>query len=274
MKRAVFTMALALLALVGQGCIDQIDKYFKDKGVNRLAVPRTDVRPGRLIVAKDNKLRLSDEILDVVPTATLPTQGFEAAFSAGDYNSEIAPSMGLKVIDAVLPLGLNTKVKLTNSAKIEQINAHGQRLPAPAVVDLLNDPANGPKLRAWLEALGKNATVGVVLETYLASEINMSSASGYDIAAGLTLGEKTPFKSGSVDFNVTKSAKNTLVIKGDTYYVFGLKAYAFEFDTAGKVTSLSDTVLDLSAPMVGKGLVLGGPTPAPDTVTFGKVAFE
>jgi hypothetical protein len=267
-------LAIASLAIANASCISELDKYFKTKEINRLAILRTDVRPGRLIIARKGKLGLRDDILSLAPGAKLTYQGFKAVFNAYEATSEITPSVGLKaVIEAVLPIDFSSKVKLTNSAKIKQIDATGESVESQEIVKLVDDPKNAELVKFILDHSSKNTVVAVVLQTYSAKRLSIEAASGKDITANLAVGEKETL-GGSVGGDIKRSTKETLELTGDQYYVFGIRAFAFEVKEQGGKPVLSTKVLDLSQAYLGKGPVLGAESGEIDSGAFAAVKLE
>lgn len=254
---------LVLGSLLQSACYDEVDKYFKTKGVNRLAVVRDDVRPGRLLIKKGDSISLVDDILDIVPDASLSMRRAAVVFPKADYNRELAPNVALGILDSIVPFNLSGHLKLVNAVHVDQITASSLRVSSVEINKILADPKSGPVLLDWLRAQSQNAWVGVVLEAFSASQLDISSSANKEITTDLGIGETKPIKEGKLSVTVKRTTSEKLTLSGDTSYVFAVKAYGFNLGNK-KVTNV---VVDLSAQVQPGKPVLGPPVANPGATT-------
>ena len=254
----VLTPGLLALLLVLQGCAPDVDKFFTQKRLNRLAIPRDDISPGTLVIHKDGVAQSTDNILEVAPQATLTVRAFDAILPGIDRSQSLDAGVALKVVEAILPLGFDTNLKLSNNVKIPQASMAGLRVSETQIASLLASPAGAP-LKKWvLDRAKKKIGTFVVMQTYRVKEFSMVAESGKDVIASLAVGETKLLKKGEAKFDVKRTSKEQLTITGDKYYVVAVSVAAFDVTNEGKNISLGPLGVDLSLP-IPKVPVLGAP---------------
>lgn len=266
MRRHFGCLWIVCALLAASACVPDVDKFFTEKRLNRLAVPRDDIAPGTLVVHKSGIAQSTDNILEVAPSASLTTTAFNAILPGLDKTKAIDASVGLKVLDAILPLGFDGAVKLTSNVKIPQASVAGLRVSETQIQNLLASPAGAP-LKAWiLDRAKKNINTYVVMQTLRAKEFSMVAESGSDITTDLSVGQTKVVQKGEVKFGIKRTSKDTLQISGDKFYVVAIAVAGFDVTGSGKNAVLGPMGVDLSLP-VPKVPVLSGrsaePTPQP-----------
>jgi hypothetical protein len=245
------------------GCLGDIDKYFAEKRLNRLAVVRDDIQPGTLIIHANGTSQSTDHILDVAPNATLPVRGFEAVLPAATANRSLDAGIALKVVQTVLPVGVEGAVKLTSNVQISQVSAAGMKITETQLSQLLQSPEGEP-LKKWIiDRARRKIGTYVVMETYRAKELTMIAENGRDITSDLAVGATKLLDKVGVKFKVTRSEKDQLILSGDKYYVFALAVAAFDVIDEGQRARLGELGVDLSQP-VPRVPVLGDPSTPPE----------
>lgn len=253
--RTLGIVSVVAAILIGSACVPDVDKFFSDKKLNRLAVPRDDIAPGTLVIHKSGIAQSTDSILEVAPTASLTTTSFNAVLPGIDKTKAIDASVGLKVLDAILPLGFDGALKLTSNVKIPQASVAGLRVSETQISRLLASPAGEP-LKKWiLDRAKKDIHTYVVMQTLRAKDFSMVADSGSDITTDLTVGQTKFVQKGEVKFSIKRTSKETLDISGDKYYVVAIAVAAFDV-SGGKQAALGPLGVDLSLP-VPKVPVLG-----------------
>lgn len=261
MTKRTATLLMAAHALFLSGCISDVDKYFVDKRLNRLAVLRDDLAPGTLIMHANGVAKTGDNILDVAPGATLPLRSFEAVLPSTSTKGLIDAGLALKVLDAVLPAGFEGALKITSNVAISQTTAAGQRVTASQIQSVLAAPEGAP-LRNWVLAYAqRKVPTFVVMETYKAKELTITAESGKDVTTDLNINAVKMVDKAGAKFKITRTRKDQLLVSGDKFYVFAVSVAAFDIQK-GKVPSIGPLGVDLSLP-VPKVPVLGAAPPVP-----------
>jgi hypothetical protein len=262
--RRILNLSVVASLLAVAACVPDVDRFFTDKQLNRLGVPRDDIAPGTLVINKDGVTRSTDSILEVAPGAQLTVTAFNAVLPGIDMSKEIDASVAMKAVDAVLPLGFDGALKLTSSVTIPQASLAGLRVTETQIKNLLTAAEGGP-LKKWiLDRAARNIRTYVVLQTYRAKEFSMVAARGKDITLDLGIGETRVVEKGEVKFAVKRTAKEELKISGDKYYVVAVGVAAFDVIDLGKSARLGDLGVDLSQPIPRKPVLgHGGESVAP-----------
>jgi hypothetical protein len=264
-RRPVAFAVLTSSLLIVSACVPEVDKFFSEKRLNRLAIPRDDISPGTLVIHKDGVAQSTDNILEVAPNASLTVSAFDAILPGIDRTKAIDASLGLKAVDAILPLGFDAALKLTNSVKIPQASMAGLKVSSTQIGTLLTTPAGAP-LKKWiLDRAARKIGTFVVMQTYRAKEFSMVAESGKDITTDLTVGETKLVQKGEAKFLVKRTSKEQLSISGEKYYVVAVSVAAFDIAKEGKSITIGPLGVDLSLP-VPKVPVLGGTTTAPSSL--------
>lgn len=235
---------IAAAALVVAGCNAEqlVNSYFKNLGLNPLAVVRDDIKPGALVIKHNNKAVYTDSIYDFARAKAPVTQSenldkskdFQAVLKAHESERKVDAGAALSFLKAVLPVDLSVDLGLTNSVTISAINAKGHRLPVPDVLEFLRN--NSAPLHDFIASQGAGAEAYVAYETYEADTLNIVAESGSDVSTKLaTTQEFKPLSSGSATFKYARTAKDTLVIKGDHPFVFAVRTgkLAYKNDVYG-----------------------------------------
>jgi hypothetical protein len=255
--RLTILCTLLSAMLVSTACMPDIDKYFVSKRLNRLAVARDDITPGKLVIFKSGVARTADHLLEVAKTAQLSVKGFNAVLPAEVQSKTIDASLALKVVDAVVPLGVDGALKLSGDIEVSQTEVVGSRIDATQIKDLLASQDGAP-LRSWVLGYAKKQVQPfIILETYSAKKITLREKNGKDITVGLSEGATKIINSGEAKVKITRSKKEELVLEGDKYYVFAVNVAAFDL-TQGATIGIGDLGVDLSLP-TPKVPVLGSP---------------
>jgi len=99
-----------------------LDKAFAKFGLTRLALVRTDMEPGAVIVSKNNNAIYADHIADYASKPTsLPTEFQDRTKEASAYipkiegSSDIEPSVAVSLLEALIPLDASADFKFTNT---------------------------------------------------------------------------------------------------------------------------------------------------------------
>lgn len=242
-------IGLILATFLAGGCVSEVDKYFSQKRLNRLGIPRDDIGPGTLVIHKDGTAQSTVTIGEVAPEAELTVSPFSAVLPSATRNRSIDASVALKVVESVIPIGFDGSMKLSNNVKIGQTTASGLKIGEEQLRVLLTKPEGVP-LKDWVLARAqRNIKTFVVMQTYRAKQFTMTAESGKDITNELSVGELKPIQKGSVTFSVKRTSKEQLEITGDKEYVVAVSVAAFDVQGQGSRVRLGSLGVDLSRPI-------------------------
>lgn len=254
--RFLFTVAaFGLIFLAGCNVEQMLNQYFANLGLNRLAVPRTDMSPGAIIVVTKkgniyygniNKFisNPSDRFSPSNVDQDTMSQ-FQAVLQQYSGSSAVDGSVVLKVIDAVLPVNLSSSLKLNGQVSISQIQASGQRIEPIDIENLVNDQSKGSTIRQWLSGQWNGPDDGDIYigyETYSAKDFKITSSNNTDISGDLTLNQTKTIGNGDIKVDVTKTSNSTLDVSGGGSYVFAVKTGKIEPRGGGWRFKITTTV--------------------------------
>lgn len=270
MRRGLRLLCLVAVASASTACFADIDKYFSEKRLNRLAVARDDITPGKLVIFSRGVARSTDHLLEVARDAQLTMKGFNAVLPADVRKRGIEASLALKVVDAIVPLGIDGAVKLNGEIEVSQTDAVGSRIDSAQIKQILDNKEGAP-LRSWILAYAKrNVLPFIVMETYSSKKVTLREKSGKEITGGLKVGETKVVTSGEAKVKVTRSRTEELVLEGDKYYVFAVSVAAFDLTKGEASIGIGELGVDLSLP-TPRVPVLG--TPAENAKLFRPVGL-
>ena len=249
MTKRRMLIGLTLSAFLAGGCVSEVDKYFSQKRLNRLGIPRDDISPGTLVIHKDGTAQSTVTISEVAPGSALTVSPFSAVLPSATRNRSIDASVALKVVESVIPIGFDGSMKLSNNVKIGQTNASGLKIGEEQLRELLTKPEGAP-LKDWVLARAqRNIKTFVVMQTYRAKQFTMTAESGKDITNELSVGDIKPIQKGSVKFSVKRTSKEQLEITGEKEYVVAVSVAAFDVQGQGSRVRLGSLGVDLSRPI-------------------------
>ncbi len=235
-RMGITIVAAAAAVVAGCDAEQLVNHYFKSLGLNPLAVVRDDIKPGALVIKQKNKAVYTDSIFDFA-NAKVPevksenldkSKDFQAVLKAHKSERKVDAEAALSFLKAVLPVDLSVDLGLTNSVTISAINAKGHRLPVPDVLKFLRN--NSAPLHDFITSQGAGAEAYVAYETYEADTLNIVADSGTDVSTKLaTTQEFKALSSGNASFKYARTAKETLVIKGDHPFVFAVRTGKLDY---------------------------------------------
>ena len=230
---AITLAGTACLLLTGCDPNKLINKFFSELGLNRLAILRTDIKPGAVILADSKKTMYASNIdkYAQVPTpkdAPDSANSFKAVIPSYVAKQGLDASASLKFLDSVLPVTLSGSVKINGSVNLDQVDASVQRLEPDDIEALLNDSKNTRLTSKLQDKWDGNSDIYIVYEIYSAKTFNLKTSSDTNIAPEIAIGQTKVISSGSVKFTITHSATSELKVDSDTPYVFAIRAAKVE----------------------------------------------
>ncbi len=236
------TLLLGLL-LIGLSCTlvscdpeDEINDYFAQMGLTRLAILRTDVQPGTLILTRGSEAFLGDHILDYVDQEADPDHSYGAfGGSAKDEvdavlrrfhsKTQLSAKMALEFLVSVFRLKPRVDIGLTGTVTIDMPDAKVRKMKVASLEKFLTRKDSRlfrTKVRDWTR---RGLTPYVAYEVFRAKSLKIVAKEGKDLAPSLKVGAAVHLPvevEGSVAYK--KTAGNTLTVAGDRYVAFAVKA--------------------------------------------------
>jgi len=211
-----------------------VNKFFTDLGLNRLAILRTDIKPGAVILANAKSTMYAGNISKYVQgvaskDSSDSASSFDAVIPKYTANQGIDASASLKFLDSVLPLSLSGSLKLNGTVSLDQISATVQRLEPDDIQAILNDSQKSGALQAKLQdKWDANSDIYIAYETYAAKKFSLKTTSDTNIAPDIEVGQTKLVSSGSAKFTITHSSTYELTVDSETPYVFAIRAAKVE----------------------------------------------
>lgn len=234
--------ALLVMLLIGLSCTliscdpeDEINRYFAQSGLTRLAVLRTDVQPGTLILTRGKEAFLGDHILDYVDREADPDHDYgifggsakdevDAVLRRFHSQTQLSAKTALEFLVSVFRLSPGVDVDLTGTVKIDLPDAKVRKMKVASLEKFLTRKDSHlfrTKVREWAK---RGLTPYVAYEVFRAKSLTVVAEEGKDIAPSLKVGAAANLPvevEGSVDYK--KAAGNELTVSGDRYVAFAVK---------------------------------------------------
>ena len=214
---------------------DEINRYFAQSGLTRLAVLRTDVQPGTLILTRGNEAFLGDHILDYVDREADPDHDYgtfgawvkdevDAVLRRFHSQTELSAETALEFLVSIFRLSPGVNVGVTGTVKIDLPDAKVRKMKVASLEKFLTRKDSHlfrAKVREWAK---QDLTPYVAYEVFRAKSLTIVAEDGKDVAPSLAVGATAnlPVKAeGKVAYK--KTASNELMVAGDRYVAFAVK---------------------------------------------------
>jgi hypothetical protein len=236
-KKSVTLCLVGVLLLSTVGCDPEkvVSEYFRKAGLTRLAGIRTDVEPGGLVIVGKEGAIYADNMLDYLetsPETEYPIVGgdgkqeIDAILKKFTSEKSMGAELAVKFLQGVFPapIGLEAKLGLTNSVKIDLINAKLRRMKIPTVNKFLSTSDSLPFRKAVLESMASKQKAYLIYETWRSNKLKITSEQEKDVSTSIDVGQvKEILGEGKLKFYVKRLSKSELEISGEQYYVFAVR---------------------------------------------------
>jgi len=228
--------ATVCLLLLFSACDPEkvVNEYFGKAGLSRLAALRDDIEPGGLILVGKQGAIYADNMFDYVdqPPDDEREYGIVPGDGTTDFNAVLRQYTGDRKMEAGLalnflktvlpaPIGLESKIVLTNRVSIDLVNAKVRKMKIPAIQRFLGREESKP-FRKYVKEQQRDAYL--VYETWRTSKLKITAEAGKDVTSSLSVGELKPLLSdGKFNFTYKRTSKSELEISGDNFYVFAVR---------------------------------------------------
>ncbi|MCZ6802070.1 MAG: hypothetical protein O7F12_16435 [Nitrospirae bacterium] len=230
---------MLLIALTGSlvGCDpeDQINQYFAYLGLTRLAVPRTDIDPGTLIVTKGKEAFFADHMLDYVDQDSGAKQDYgifggdkikeyQAMLRQYQGNTALSAQTALQFVQGVFQLSPGVELGLTGQVRIEMVDAKFRKMKVSAIQKFLNRKESRGFRKAVHQHLKQGHQAFVAFEVYRTKSLKIVSEAGQELAPSLKVGTLSPLPiKGEGSLSYKKTSKNEVVLSRNRYYAFAVR---------------------------------------------------
>lgn len=248
--RTLLIVLVAFCSLLGIGCEDpeqKADEYFRTQGLNRIRRPNDYMAPGSvLLVKKGSKTGVyADNILDYIdekPSTEYSILSGNEVLPMATDQSGMKIEAALKFLDSMLPVKLSGNIHFTSEFKIEQTQAKISRIIVDQLKRFLSREHSKSFRDQMMMYMSKDISVYIAYQTYRANKLTLSATTNNDIAAEANVGVVNPIlENGTPKFSWTKKSSTSLVIDGDSFYVFAVKTAKLTYDKASKQWSIDIT---------------------------------
>ncbi|MDR4501524.1 MAG: hypothetical protein MRJ96_08760 [Nitrospirales bacterium] len=237
-RHLVRMMSVMLFALALFGCDPEeaIHRYFAGKGLNPLAMLRTDLTPGMLIiVGKDGTPYLRGHLSTYLTQperahALLPVSDCGAArrcagiLSGYREDRSLTFAAALSFFQGLLQWQPSVDLGFTGEVRIDQIRSTFEKIEPAAVDRFFKKREARPAARFVLDTLNDGERAFVVYEVHRSDHVQISSVDGTDIAPSLQVGgPPTVPASGKIGLTYKKVSAHELVVSTDQLYAFAVK---------------------------------------------------
>lgn len=188
--------ALALLALLiplaSCNPEEEMHRYFAELGLNRLAVLRTDIQPGSLIlVGKQGPVYTGHVRSYAASPDLLPGDSFseyEAVIGSYQGNRALSAEVAVSFVQGLFQFSPTAEFALSGSVRIDMVESHVLRMEVDQIKRFLGQREAQPFVQAVLEALKDGQKAYLAYEVHRATRLRIVSTSGSDLAPSLTVG--------------------------------------------------------------------------------------
>jgi hypothetical protein len=230
------------LMLVSCDPEDLVNTYFEQMGLTRLAVLRTDVQPGTIILMKGNEAFLSDTVFEYIDSEVDSSQTF--AMLAGSADKEIAArlphfsgrtqlsgKMAVQFIASLFHLGPQVDLDLAGQVNVRIPDMKVRKMKIAHLEHFFKDEEAerfAQKVRTWIR---QGLQPYVAYEVFRAKTIQISSTKGQDVAPSLKAETVARLPvSGEVGVHYKKTSKTELVVASQRYFAFAVKTARLRWD--------------------------------------------
>jgi len=274
-RRDAFIASVLLTSVFLSGCepLKVMKDYFGAQGLNPLAVLRSDVGPGALILKQSDKTIFAESIFDYStgqrPAATtkeLASIELNGILEKYEQDRQVTGSQAVDLLKSILATKTMTDLGLTdNVVRIDLRNVKTSGLKPTDIQNYLGKNSSG--LWNFIATQSNASEPYVVYEAYSADMLSISTEPGTDVSTKIAVSSEFRALS-SVDpsFSYKRESRETILIKANKSYVFAVRTarlltrngvYSLEFTnfapremkTAGGNEQFSTFVLDGYSPI-------------------------
>ena len=245
---SILSISISIFLL---GCDLQkvVKDYFGGQGLNPLAVVRNDVGPGALILKQGDKTIFAESIFDyssaqkpAVTTKELTSAELSEVLKKYEQDRQVTGSVAEDLLKSVLPTKIKSDLGLTDGlVKIDLSKVNISGVKATDIQNYLSKNSLG--LRNFIATQQNPSEPYVVYEAYSADMLVMlviSAELGIDVSSKVAISsEFKPLSSDDANFVYKRASKETILIRGNTPYVFAVRTAKLLNRNAGYAPELT-----------------------------------
>lgn len=230
-SRALPLLTLLIL-LASCNSEEEIHHYFAELGLNRLAVLRTDIQPGSLILVGKQGPIYSGHLRSYVSSPKLLSgdsfQEYQAVIGRYQDDRALSASVAVSFIHGLFHFSPQAELALAGTVRIDLVESHAQRMEVDQIKRFLGRHEAQPFVQAVLEALKDGQKAYLAYEVHRATRLKISSASGIDLAASLRVGtiSNIPLQ-GKGKLSYKKLSEREMLLEGEQEYAFAVRTGEF-----------------------------------------------
>ena len=274
-RRDAFIVSVLLTSIFLLGCEPHsvMRDYFGAQGLNPLAVLRSDVGAGALILKQRDKTIFAESIFDystgqkpAVTTKDFASIELNGVLEKYGQDRQVTGSKAADFLKSSLATKITTDLGLTdNVVKIDLRDVKTSGLKPTDIHNYLSKNSSG--LWNFIKTQPNASEPYVVYEAYSADTLSISTAPGTDVSTKIAVSPQFRALSGvDTSFSYKRESRETILIKANRPYVFAVRTarllirngvYALEFTnfvpremkTAAGNQQFSTPVLDGYSPI-------------------------
>ncbi|MGH7232444.1 MAG: hypothetical protein ACREJU_13960 [Nitrospiraceae bacterium] len=196
--------------------------------MNRLAIARTDIQPGSLILVGRQGPIYTGHLRSYIssPELLLGDSFSEYAAVIGRYQGDRALSAEVAVsfIQGLFQFSPTAKFAVSGTVRIDMVESHAQRMEVDQIKKFIGRQEAQPFVQTVLEALANGEHAYLAYEVHRAKRLKISSASGRDLAPSIEVGAigNIPIK-GEGKLSYKKLSEREMLLEGEQEYAFAVR---------------------------------------------------
>ena len=228
--RAVTSLAMLLCSLALLSCDpeEEIHQYFADLGLNRLALVRTDLQPGSLILVGAHGPVYAGNLHRYVcatdARAADTMTDYEAVIGKYTGDRSLSASAALSFVKGLFQFAPGVDLSFSGKVHVDLIESHAQRMEVDSIKKFLGSREAQPFVQDVLEAFADGERAYLAYEVHRAQRLKITSTDGSNIAPSLKAGAvgQLPLK-GEARLSYQKVSDRELVLAGQQDYAFAVR---------------------------------------------------
>jgi hypothetical protein len=232
---------------------EEINRYFAQSGLTRLAVLRTDVQPGTVILTRGNDAFLGDHVLDYIDVKADPDHAYgtfggsakdeiDAVLRRFQSQTQLSAQTALAFLVSVFHLKPGVEVGLTGTVKVAMPDAKVRKMKVASLEKFLtrkDAQLFRTKVGQWTK---QGLATYVTYEVFRARSLTLVAEEGQDVAPSIKIGAAATLPveaEGQVVYK--KTASNELTVAGDRYVAFAVKTARLKLDASDESVTVDRT---------------------------------
>jgi hypothetical protein len=208
---------------------DEIHQYFAELGLNRLAVLRTDIEAGALILVGKEGAVYSGSLRSYMSSpAVLADNSFQTYESViGHYRGDrdVSGTAALSFIHGLFQFCPKADFTLAGTVRIDMVESRAESMEIADIKKVLGLREAQPFVQTVLEAIRDGHRAYLAYEVHRAKRLRIASVSNRDLAPRLEVGAVGHIPlTGKGDLSYKKISEREILLDGKKEYAFAIRA--------------------------------------------------